>query len=247
MISGIIIMIHNGAGGCKINSEKYLEWACKKNPDYIEVDVRCTSDMVPVLHHDPYITIDSSNIYIRDITFSGLKKYSPDIVRLDNAIDYIHKHSIGINFDIKELRSVESVIKLLRVFQLSNSKIIFSGCKIGEVREIHKYDPEIPVLLNAEPAPFKESDYETFIKNTLDTVQNENFYGLNIDYRDCSEILVKHAKLLKIPVMVWTIDNREDMERFIELGVNSITTNDIILLREVLKNKLEAFNGNSIS
>ncbi len=54
MKSNITMMIHNGAGNTEINSMDYINFSCSIKPDFIEVDVRCTSDMIPVLHHDSF-------------------------------------------------------------------------------------------------------------------------------------------------------------------------------------------------
>ena len=242
MKSHITMMIHNGAGNTEINSSEYIEWACRCKPDYIEVDVRCTSDMVPVLHHDPFINIDDKKNYLKDINYTDLLKIKPDLLRLDSIVELISSRSIGINFDIKELRSVKSVLELLREKNITEN-IIFSGCGINEARIIHSFNPDLPVLLNADPAPENPDQYKDFIENTLSIVKKENFYGLNIDYNDCKPELIKLAKKMNIPVMVWTIDNSEDMKRYINLQVSSITTNDIILLREVLKTNSEEIDG----
>ena len=243
MKSNITMMIHNGAGNTDINSMEYIVFACKMRPDFIEVDVRCTSDMIPVLHHDSFITVNTEKIYLKYISYSELSDLKPEILRLDKIVDLIRAHSIGINFDIKELRSVDSVLKLIKEKNISDN-IIFTGCRIDEIRKIHNFNADLPVLLNADPAPGGNSDvYIDFMNNTLDIIKDEKFYGLNIDYNDCRPELINLAKSRNIPVMVWTIDNPEDIKRFIKLEVSSITTNEIVLLRELLKNNSEEIDG----
>ncbi len=242
MKSNITMMIHNGAGNTGINSRKYIDFACSIKPDFIEVDVRCTSDMIPVLHHDSFITQKNEKIYLKDISYSELTDLKPEILRLDNIIDHIRSNSIGINFDIKELRSVDSVLKLLKEKNITEN-IIFTGCRIEEIRIIHDFNPDFLVLFNADPAPENPELYSDFISKTLDIVKNGNFYGLNIDYNDCRPELINLAKSRNIPVMVWTIDDQENIKRFIEMEVSSITTNEIVLLRELLKNNSEEIDG----
>lgn len=242
MKSNITMMIHNGAGNTEINSMDYINFSCSIKPDFIEVDVRCTSDMIPVLHHDSFIRVKDENIFLKDISYSELEELKPEILLLDKIVDLIRSQSIGINFDIKELRSVDSVLKILKEKNISDN-IVFTGCRIEEIRKIHNYNADLPVLLNADPAPEHPDAYSDFINKTLDIVDNENFYGLNIDYNDCRPELINLAKSRNIPVMVWTIDNSEDMKRFIEQKVSSITTNEIILLRELLKYNSEEIDG----
>ena len=66
MKSNITMMIHNGAGNTEINSMDYINFSISMRPDFIEVDVRCTSDMIPVLHHDSFITVKDEKIYLKD-------------------------------------------------------------------------------------------------------------------------------------------------------------------------------------
>ena len=242
MKSDITMMIHNGAGNTDMNSMEYINFACNIRPDFIEVDVRCTSDMIPVLHHDSFITVNENKIYLKDISYSELEKLEPEILRLDEIVKLIRSISIGINFDIKELRCLDSVINILKEYNISDN-ILFTGCSTDEIRIIHNFNNSLPVLLNAEPAPDDPEQYSDFINKTLKTVEKENFYGLNIDYKDCKPELIKTAKTRNIPVYVWTIDNEKDMNRFIDLSVSSITTNEIVLLRELLKTKSEEING----
>lgn len=234
----IKITIHNGGGGTRMNSKEYIDWSCSNKPDYIEIDVRCTSDMTAVLHHDPFFVTNGENIFIEKINYDILKQYRPDIVSLDDAVETIAGSSIGINFDMKEVRAIESVVKILENKKIKDN-IVFSGCKIEEIRKIKSINPELNVLFNADSAPSEPEQYSTFIRETLDTVKKEGFYGLNIDFNDCRQELLDLALDKNIPVMVWTIDNKEDMKKFIKMKVSSITTNDIILLREVLNYNLE--------
>ncbi len=242
MKSDITMMIHNGAGNTEINSMDYIEFACSIRPDFIEVDVRCTSDMIPVLHHDSYIIIEDDKKHLKDISYSELSELKPSVLRLDRIVELIRSHSIGINFDIKELRAVNSVLKLIKEKNISDN-ILFTGCRTDEIRLIHDFNRDLHVLLNADPAPENPENYSEFINKTLETVEKENFYGLNIDYNDCRPELVKLAKSRNIPVYVWTIDNKEVMKQFIDLSVSSITTNEIVLLRELLKTNSEEING----
>ena len=238
----ITVMIHNGAGGTEMNSMNYIDFACSSRPDFIEVDVRCTADMVPVLHHDSYIKTKDKKYYLKDISYSALEELKPGILRLDRIVKLIRSLSIGINFDIKELRSVDSVLKLINEKNITDN-ILFTGCSTEENRILHSFNPDIPVLFNAEPAPENPELYTDFINKTLNTVKNEKFYGLNIDYNDCRPELVKIAKSRNIPVYLWTIDNSEDMINFIRLEVSSITTNKIGLLRELIKTISEETDG----
>ena len=96
--------------------------------------------MVPVLHHDPFINIDDKKNYLKDINYTDLLKIKPDLLRLDSIVELISSRSIGINFDIKELRSVKSVLGLLKEKNITEN-IIFSGCGINEARIIHSFKP----------------------------------------------------------------------------------------------------------
>lgn len=44
-----------------------------------------------------------------------------------------------------------------------------------------------------------------------------------------------YSRLYDIPILVWTVDDEERMQELITLGVYSITTNNVDLLRTVLR------------
>ncbi len=62
---------------------------------------------------------------------------------------------------------------------------------------------------------------------------------LNIDFYSVEELnvndkFVTNAHLLRREVHVWTINEADDMARLINLGVDSIITDDEVLLKEKL-------------
>ena len=61
--------------------------------------------------------------------------------------------------------------------------------------------------------------------------------GINMDYKDCREAFLAYARLRCLPVLVYTIDDPAEMERFIRSGVHSITTNDVQALRSLKRGR----------
>ena len=47
-----------------------------------------------------------------------------------------------------------------------------------------------------------------------------------------------YSRLFDVPVFVWTVDDRDTMRKLALMGVYSITTNNVDLLREVISSVL---------
>jgi len=59
-------------------------------------------------------------------------------------------------------------------------------------------------------------------------------YGLNICHEDVQPYLVESCKDRRIPIFVWTVDDPDRMKELIGMGVDSITTHEVNLLKTML-------------
>jgi glycerophosphoryl diester phosphodiesterase len=99
--------------------------------------------------------------------------------------------------------------------------------------------PELQVLLNADEntADLGPDEYRAYIRKTCQNAIAASCCGINMNYRDCRSEFFEYARLRCLPVLLYTIDNETDMERFLKLGVHSITTHEVhtlLHLREQL-------------
>lgn len=234
-----LITVHSGGLAAPANSLLYLERACSLAPDIIEVDVRVSADQIPVLSHEA--CLPDSPVPIRSRYYKELKAGNADLLTLEEAIVFCATYKISLNLDIKELEAIQSTAGLVRQKEYHQA-CIFSGCGEAEVRALFSEYAEARVLLNAEHWDVQKfPDYSTYAQFLCHQAETLGCFGINICHYDLRPELMGYSRLFDIPVLVWTVDDKETMKNLIMLGVYSITTNEVELLQQVLS---EVSNGN---
>lgn len=108
------IIGHRGAKGlAPENTIESLKIALSLHADEIEFDVRVTQDSIPILHHDNAITMAWQKVAINSVTYSELKKCKPDLVTLDEALEFLKNKTI-LMLEIKPHEPAEFVLPIIR-------------------------------------------------------------------------------------------------------------------------------------
>jgi len=231
-----LITIHSGGLEAPANSRTYLRKALEKRPDIIEIDIRRTSDNQAILSHDAWPPGGGTLLARR--TLAEVKAVYPEVLTLEEAIDLCHHHSICLNLDIKEYDAVMPAVEMVTKRETSGP-FIFSGCGRDEVNALRAALPEGRVLYNARPWDHGEfADYSRYVLAMMGEAEELGCFGLNISSKDLKPELMGYSRLFDIPVFVWTVDEAETMRELVMMGVYSITTNNVDLLREVLSSVL---------
>lgn len=86
------IIGHRGARGlAPENTKASFDAALEHGVDFIEFDVRLTSDNAPIVIHDPFIPHDGKRVKVASRSLQALKKLSPDLLTLDDALRHINR------------------------------------------------------------------------------------------------------------------------------------------------------------
>ncbi|MBF9016539.1 MULTISPECIES: glycerophosphodiester phosphodiesterase [unclassified Oceanispirochaeta] len=229
-----IVTLHSGALDKTPNSQEYLDLAAEMKPDVVEVDVRCTSDGIVVLHHDPDVKDTAQSLVIAENSLRELKVLSQDLLTLSEAMIFCKKHKLFMNLDLKESNAADAVIRVIKEQDMARD-ILFSGCGKKEILHIRKNLPEARVLLNVEDDELNcdGSQYSDAVVRNVYNASEWGCCGLNINHQYCKNELVNYARTRSLPLMIWTVDDEEKLRHFISLGVYSITTNRIDLFHMI--------------
>ena len=230
MRSRILVTVHSGGSTGKSNSIEYLEQACLQLPDILEVDVRSSRDGKIVLWHDEYLP--NSALSIQDLLYERIQALYPSLLSLETVLTMCSNAGIQVNLDIKTSEAIESVYTL-PAFHKYRNQVIFSGCQEDEILDIHRLLPGCKALFNADRYK-REQPYAEFAAQMLDRTVMTKAYGLNICHEDVQPYLVESCKTRDIPVFVWTVDDPVRMKELIGIGVDSITTHEVNLLKTML-------------
>jgi len=233
----IIIIAHRGASAdnpenTMIAVKKALEYGA----DYSEIDVHQTLDGKIILMHDE--TLDrttSGEGYVWDFTWD-------EIQRLDAGSWF------GEEFQGEPVPALEDIIRFVSGRIKLNIEIKISREEPGLVSKvveiIHKYDFIDKCIVTS----FDQKAVEA-VKNIDQRIQTGYIFGkdypeivftgnwdvLSCNHQIVDEEFVKKARENKKKIYVWTVDEKTEMLRLIDLKVDAIITNRPGFLGEVLR------------
>jgi hypothetical protein len=149
----------------------------------------------------------------------------------DNNINDNHNYSnkmIKLLIDMDELAPAEPALQVCKDCRISNDLIAWCGF-LPAMHRIRSLDPiaEIFMPWNDERAP------------TAQDIESLKPQVLNSDFRMITTEKIHAMHKLGCRVSVWTVDEERDMRDLIRRGVDSITSNFVPLLQEVLLDILQ--------
>ncbi|MDR2149018.1 MAG: glycerophosphodiester phosphodiesterase [Tannerella sp.] len=212
------------------NSIKAMKLADKAKVYGSEFDVILTRDGVPVVNHDPEIegfNIEETNYEtLKNLRLSNgeklptLKKFLTQGRRnqFTRLILEIKPHRSEKN----ELRAVETIVKMVKN-SLVTGKVDYISFSLFICEELRRLSPESEIYyLNGDLSP--EEIYDLGFTG-LD--YNSKVFLENPDW-------IERARELGLKTNVWTVNNEEQMIRFMDMGVDFITTDNPLLLKEII-------------
>ncbi len=223
--------------------------AIQMGADFVEVDVHRSRDGVLIAIHDADVsrTTDGKG-FVSDFTLAELKaldagswfnKAFPEKARpeyaglrvpaLQEVMDAVKESRADLFIEIKDPERYQpdlehALLSLIRSNGMEERVRILSF-STASLRKIKEIDPCFPtVLLIAKP---RENPVASCLQISADE--------LGILHTKATAALVDEAHRSGLLLSVWTVDQQEDMERMIALGVDRITTNYPDLLIDLLR------------
>ncbi len=231
-----MIAAHTGCGSAPDNTVQSFLEGIQLGADVVEVDLRVTKDGTVVLLHDDHP-------YLHECTYEQLNQYEVrtkvsliyeqhEIVRLTDILQIAMQRNVKLNLDIKTPAAIEPTIRLVKQFG-AVAQVFITGCS-DNVTNRHS---DIQVVYNTpnEFTAIETVDYPLYAVKVCKEAVLGSYYGLNMDYRTCRQELVELAHSFGLAVWVYTVNNSEDMDLFIRIGVDAITTKEVTALVEFKK------------
>ncbi len=224
----VLVIAHRGASIAeKENTLAAVQRAVEDGATHIEIDVQRTSDgQILVAHDADMMRLARSPLVINRSTFDELRAITFDghqLPTLDEVIDVCKGKAILL----VELKSYsgpsdklvnETVAVLQRREMLSGAYVM--SLKLNEVLAVQRLEPSLRVgfLTSA----------------TLGDLSRLDVDFLAVSRSQATDALVAASHAQDRQVYVWTINQRADMIRMIDRGVDGIITDAPDLLAEVL-------------
>jgi glycerophosphoryl diester phosphodiesterase len=215
----LLLLGHRGARlDAPENTIAAFDLALDHGADGFEFDVRCTRDRKTILCHDPKL----HRLTLRRHTFEQLKnngKSDHRIACLEDALDRFSR-SAFLNIEVK-VRGMEQIV--VRAVQEARPRNYFiSSFLPGVVRRLHQLDPTL--VLGA----LAQTRWQLRRWRLLPVTYVVPHYRL------LSRRLVDKLHAAGKTVITWTINDRKQMLRAAEMGVDGIISDDTKLLVQTL-------------
>lgn len=211
------------------NTGYAFEAAVDIGADYIELDVQQTKDGQLVVFHDSELnrTTDGEGL-ISDYTYEELQQFScgswfkkggtdfsdARIMLLRDVIDLVGD-DIMLNIEVKKQGNAEDTAvktaELIMEYGITDSCYVTSF-SYPALKAVKKTDPEIKtgLISNIAAAP---------MYNQLKFID-----AVSLNYIFVTKNVVSAAHISGKRVLVWTVNDRRDIEEMISIGVDSIIT-----------------------
>ncbi|HEX2069232.1 MAG TPA: glycerophosphodiester phosphodiesterase family protein [Actinomycetota bacterium] len=234
------VVAHRGASALyPENTLQAFEGAIKAGADLVELDVRLTSDGVPVILHDLDVSITTDGTgRVHELTLADIKRLDAskgrddrtEVPTLQEALELLSGRA-GVNIEIKNLpeepafdspkeAAVEKTLDALQEIGFSGPVVVcsFNWLSIERVREL---EPSVPTgfLTIAAIDPWASL---TYVKARGHSLTLPHVAALE----SAGEEFVHAAHADGIRIGTWTVDEAGMIERLFEMGVDALATND---------------------
>ncbi|MCD4786526.1 MAG: glycerophosphodiester phosphodiesterase [Candidatus Eremiobacteraeota bacterium] len=234
---------HRGASAyAPENTLASFKKAIEQKADFFECDVHLSKDGEVVVIHDDYLerTTNGKGL-VKEKTLKELKELdagswffgdyaSERIPTLEETLD-VAKGKIGVVIEIKNgpffYKGIEGkVVDLIKKKEMVDDVIVISFDH-ASLKKIKKIAPKIKTGVL----------YYGNILNAPAVARAAGARQIAVGHELATEKLIKDAHKNNMEVNLWTIDDPQTMKKFIDMGVDAITTNKPDVLLEVLEGK----------
>lgn len=226
------IFAHRGASAyAPENTVEAFALAMEQGADGIELDVQMTKDgQVVVIHDETIDRVSDGTGAVRDYTLEELKKFhfSNHMENYENAViptlkevlDLIKSSSMLLNIELKTgiywyPNLEEKTMELVKEAGMED-RVIYSSFNHYSIKKILELDS------HAECAFL----YSDVILNVDKYAKNAGVCGLHpaVYHLKMAEFLKEYQES-GLKVRVWTVNKKEDMEKFIKADLEAVITN----------------------
>ncbi len=232
------IIAHRGYWKTNGSAQNSIESLIQANAIKVygsEVDIWLSSDGIPVVNHDADVTLNGEKLIVQDTPFETLRKVKlengetlPTLEEYLDAFERCDYTNLIIEFKThnskdREDELAQKTIDMIQARGLQD-RVEYISFGINFVQQVKKLDPQADVYyLNGDMTPQ--------ILSKMGLAGLDYHYNVLLNRPEW----VKEAHDIGLKVNVWTVNNTEDIQKMIDLKVDFITTDEPLLVREIIQ------------
>jgi len=220
-----MIIGHRGAmGHVAENTIPSIKKAMELGVDGIEIDVfRCKTGELVVFHDEKLDRLTNSSGLIESLELDSIKKITVlDQYRIPTLEDVLIliDGQVKLNIELKGQGTASPTNDIINQYinkeGWTNDKFIISSFKWDELEKIRSLNSLIPiaVLVNTRVNPIEALPFARKVKAI----------AINPNFKDLNQENIKEIQSNGFKVFPYTINELDDIERMIKLGVDAIIT-----------------------
>lgn len=225
------------------NTLASIELAIHHGADAVEIDVRETKDLIPVLMHDSSTkrtTNDLQTRLVKNLTYAQLQtldagswfseEYAGEKIPTLEEVLSLVQGRVRLFLEIKDRStSLElSVLDLLAQYNMTEDTVILSFHN-DQLKRIKQLNSEVKTLL------LVQSFYGDL--HELARATYADYYGVSITFFDNNPQFLSIAHQHEKRVYIWTVKDVDIMTRMVDADVDGLITDRPVLAREVAYSK----------
>lgn len=245
-----IVAHRGGAGLAPENTLASFSNGITLGADFIEMDVHLTKDGIPVVIHDPTIdrTTDGkgavNNFTLADLqAFNAAAKFQGAsgkqvVPTLAQVLELAKPKAVKLEIEIKvdaagnHYPDIEQKVLNEITAQGMLERVKIMAFEFDTLKQIRALNSQVTTVALMTTDYFRAHVLlqPSAIVDEVAPFSN----GIGIDKNYLSAELVQQAHARKLGVGVWTVDTESEMQKFMVMGVDGITTNRPDVLKRVL-------------
>lgn len=229
MLKPLVIAHRGDSSNALENSLEAIRLAVSLPPDMIEIDIHKSRDNNLYVMHDKETgrtcdkNIDIEQSTSDEIAIVRLRNGEP-IPALKDALGLVSGR-VGLNIEIKS----EGAGGLCAA-QITGSgyrgAVTFSSFHEREVLDVRRIMPAAPSAVI----------YDSFTPDQISDYKAKGYGIISLRKKTVTEDLISACHDKKIKVFVWTIDDEDEMKKFISWKADGIYTNRPAVLKRIVEN-----------
>lgn len=222
--SVVVVAHRGGAGDWTENSLLAFAHSAASGADAVEMDARSTKDGVQVVHHDATISVNGKQYAIKSLKLAQLRQMKPSVCTLDEALAAAAAGGLEVNLELKNTANATLCVQLIKKHGLQN-RVMYISFLPKQLQQVKKLDASARLGLCFHETPANLSATVTGLK-------------LKYLFQDMAYLTQANLKTWQgagVKVGVWTVNDAAEIRKWLDAGVDYITSDYPGLVADALK------------